>query len=601
MLTTRIYNFLFTTETKIYSKRSLFWLGLSLIFAFIYSLIALQEAFSSEYIVQDDARQHIFWMSRFVDSELFPGDLIADYYQSIAPWGYKNFYHLFAWLGIEPLVFCKFVPVILCLIMTGYCFAVTLEILPIPFAGFVAALLFNQNLWLQDGVASATSKAFAYPLFFAFIYYWLRRSLIGVCLTIILMSWFYPSFVLIFAGVLFLQLWRIDGYLPKLNPDKKIYIFSCIGLLVSFVVLLPYLLSSSEYGPTTTLEQARQLPEFISGGRASFFHDDDPWRFWFNATRSGIKLPSALMPDLAYGGLLLPFLLKFPKKFALSQKIKPKLGYFNNLLLVSFGLFFAAHAFLFKLYLPSRYTQHTLKVVVIVAASIALMLLVSTILNWAINSQPYSAFKSFLALAITTLFIISLVTYPATRDDFIHTGYQVGRHPQLYKFFQQQPKDIMIASLATEASVIPSFSKRSILVSSEHAIPYHMGYYQPFRQRAIDLIEAQYTTDFLTVQNFITKYGVDFWLLEKFSLTPEYLEQNRWLLDHQTVTQTAIKNLRQGKQPLLTRIKDKCTAFQDADYTVIASNCINSQSSVNKIVGAQGLRPLSSKKRLISN
>jgi hypothetical protein len=574
MLTTKIYNFLFTTETKIYSKQSLFWLGLSLIFAFIYSLIALQEAFSSEYVVQDDARQHIFWMSRFVDPELFPGDLIANYYQSIAPWGYKNIYHLFAWLGVEPLVFCKFVPVILCLVMTGYCFAVTLEILPIPFAGFVAALLFNQNMWLQDGVASATSRAFAYPLFFAFLYYLFRRSLVGTCLTIILMSWFYPSFVLIFAGVLFLQLWRIEGYLPKLNRDKKIYIFSCVGLLVSLVVLLPYLLSSSEYGPTTTLEQARQLPEFISGGRASFFHDDDPWRFWFNATRSGIKLPSALMPDLAYGGLLLPFLIKFPNKFPLSQKIKPQLGYFNNLLLVSFGLFFAAHAFLFKLYLPSRYTQHSLKVVVIIAASIALMLIVSAILNWA-NNQDHSSWKSFLALGITTLFIVTLVTYPVTRDDFIHTGYQVGTHPQLYQFFQKQPKDTMIASLATEASVIPSHSKRSILVSSEHAIPYHMGYYRPFRQKVVDLIEAQYTTNPSIVQNFINKYKVNFWLLEKSSFTPEYLEQNRWLTDHQKVTQQAIQNLKQGKQAVIARIQAQCPAFQDADYTVIASKCIS--------------------------
>jgi hypothetical protein len=579
MLTTKIYNFLFTTETKIYSKGSFFWLGLSLIFTTVYSLIALQEAFSSEYVIQDDARQHIFWMSRFVDPELFPKDLIADYYQSIAPWGYKNIYHFFAWLGIEPLVFCKFVPVILCVIMTGYCFAVTLELLPIPFAGFVAALLFNQNIWLQDGVASATSRAFAYPLFFAFMYYWFRRSLVGVCLTILLMSWFYPSFVLIFAGVLFIQLWRIDGYLPKLNRDKKKYIFSCIGLLVSIVVLLPYLLASSEFGPTTTLEQARQLPEFISGGRASFFHDDDPWRFWFNASRSGIKLPSALMPDLAYGGLLLPFLVKFSQKFPLSQKIKPQLSYFNNLLLVSFGLFFAAHAFLFKLYLPSRYTQHSLKVVVIISASIALMLIVSAILNWAINSQDHSSSKSYLALGITTLFIVTLVTYPATRHDFIHTGYEVGTHPQLYQFFQQQPKDIMIASLATEASVIPSFSKRSILASSEHAIPYHMGYYRPFRQRVVDLIEAQYTTDFSIVQKFMNKYGVDFWLLEKSSFTPEYLEQNRWLIDHQTVTQQAIQNLKQGKQPILDRIKDKCTVFQDANYTVVASKCINSHSS----------------------
>lgn len=582
MLITRIYNFLFATETKICKKRSLWWLGLSLIFAVIYSLIALQKAFSGEYVIQDDARQHIFWMSRFIDSELFPNDLIANYYQSIAPWGYKNLYRIVATFGIDPLVFNKILPGILGLIMTGYCFAVTLELLPIPFAGFVAALLFNQNIWMQDGLTSGTAKAFIYPLFFAFLYYWLRRSLVGVCLTILLLSWFYPSFVLICGGVLFLQLWRVKGYTPRLCADKKVYLFSCIGLAVAFVVLLPYVFAASEYGPTVTLEQARSLPEFEAGGRASFFHDRDPWRFWFNASRSGIKLPSALIPPLSYGGLLLPFLLRFPTQFPLSQKINPKISYLVNLLLVSFALFFAAHALLFKLYLPSRYTQHTLKIVIIPAAAIALILILEAVLNWAINShkqsqqsQYKSNYKSVFSQAITILLIILLVGYPASRNNFINTGYRIGKHPELYKFFQQQPKDILIASLTKEVDSIPSFTQRSILVSREHAIPYHMGYYRPLRQRAVDLIEAQYTTDLQIVKDLIERYGVDFWLIEKSSFTPEYLEGNRWITHHQPVTQKAIEDLKQGKTPAISLLKDSCAVLKDNKYTLISSKCIN--------------------------
>lgn len=68
-----------------------FWLSLSFAFAIIYGLIALQKAFSNEYVIQDDARQHVFWMRRFIDPDLFPNDLIADYFQSVAPWGYSTF------------------------------------------------------------------------------------------------------------------------------------------------------------------------------------------------------------------------------------------------------------------------------------------------------------------------------------------------------------------------------------------------------------------------------------------------------------------------------------------------------------------------------
>ncbi|WP_019505624.1 hypothetical protein [Pleurocapsa sp. PCC 7319] len=617
MLLTKIYNFLFTVESKIDNQRlrsldgvqsplavggaqsrsldeaqsilplrfvqsptgmwqsqSFFWLGLSLIFAVIYSFLALQKAFSGEYIIQDDARQHVFWMSRFMDSELFPDDLIANYFQSIAPWGYKNLYRIFASFGLDPLVFNRILPGIISLVMTGYCFAVTLELLPIPFAGFIAALMLNQNLWMQDGLISGTAKAFIYPIFLAFLYYWLRRSLVGVCLTILLLSWFYPSLVLISAGVLFLQLWRIQGYFLRLQVNKNIYLLSCIGLVVAFIALLPYVVAISEYGPTITLEQARNLPEFTAGGRVSFFYDHDPWEFWFNASRSGVKLPSALIPPLAYGGLLLPLLLKFPRQFPLSQKVNPKITYLANLLLVSFTLFFIAHALLFKLHLPSRYTQHSLKIIIILAASIALVLIIEALLSWAKNSQSFYRFKSAISLMITCLAIIILVGYPASLKNFIHTGYQVGTHPELYKFFQQQPKNTLIASLTAEADSLPSFTQRSILVSREYAIPYHWGYYQAFRKRVIDLIEAQYSTDLKIVQDLIDRYGVDYWLIEQSSFTPEYLEQNRWLIDHQQVTQKAILDLKAGKIPVINRLQDSCSVFRDQQYTVISSQCI---------------------------
>ncbi|MDJ0590263.1 MAG: hypothetical protein QNJ72_09750 [Pleurocapsa sp. MO_226.B13] len=573
----KIYEFLFATETKIYTRRSLFWLSLGLIFSLVYSLIALRKAFDGDYLVQDDARQHVFWMRRFLDPELFPNDLIANYYQSIAPWGYKNFYRIAATVGIDPLVFNKFVPGMLGIVMTVYCFAVSLSLLPLPFGAFTATLIFNQNIWSQAGLISGTARDFVYPLFFIFLYYWLRRSLLGVCLTLVLMSWFYPSLVLICGGVLFWQLWRIDGYIPRLCRDKQVILFSCISLGVAFVVLLPYVLAASEYGPTTTLEQARSLPEFIAGGRAGFFHDRDPWRFWFNASRTGIKLPSALVPQLAYGGLLLPILLKFPQKFTLISKINPRISYLRDLLIVSFGLFFAAHALLFKLYLPSRYTARSLKVTIILAASISLMLILEAVWRWAIASKVQSKVRPLIALSILIVFCTTLVGYPATRNNFINTGYQRGQHPELYQFLQQQPKDIVIASLTEEADLIPSLTQRSVLVAREYAIPYHMGYYQPFRQRVVDLIEAQYTTDLKIVKDFIHRYGVDFWLVDRSSFTPEYLEENRWLRDHQPVTQAAIENLKRGELSAIALLPTSCNLFQDTKYTVLSSKCILKQ------------------------
>jgi hypothetical protein len=84
-----------------------FWFWLSLTFSAIYAWLGSRLAFSSAYVVQDDARQHVFWMRRFLDSTLFPGDLMADYFQSTAPPGYAAIYRAIAAVGIDPLLLSK--------------------------------------------------------------------------------------------------------------------------------------------------------------------------------------------------------------------------------------------------------------------------------------------------------------------------------------------------------------------------------------------------------------------------------------------------------------------------------------------------------------
>ncbi|MEO1672298.1 MAG: hypothetical protein AAFR77_16235 [Cyanobacteria bacterium J06631_2] len=568
------------TETKLYTRRSLFWLGLSLLFTVIYALLALRQAFGSEYVIQDDARQHIFWMSRFIDPELFQNDLIADYYESVSPWGVKTLYRGVAMLGIEPQVFSKFLPGILAIIITIFCFAVSLELLPIPFGAFVISLLFSQNIWAQNGTISGTAKDFVYPLFLSFIYFWLQHceakaldlSLWGICLTILLAAITYPPTVLIFAGVLFLQLWQFKGFVPHLHSNKQVLLFCGIGLTVSFLLLLPYALSSGEYGPTITLEQARNIPQFAKGGRTGFF-DDNLWEYWVSGRRTGLRLYQAFVPYLAATGLFLPWLYKFPQRYSLLQKVNPKISYLGDLLIASMGWFVIAHIILFKLYLPSRYMSRSLRVVMAIAAGIFLMALLEALLTWATN-HPRDKGKSFIAQTVTALFLTLLIGFPLSQKPFLDTYYIKGKHTELYQFIQKQPKDTLVASLTDEADNIGSFAHRSMLSSQEHAIPYHTGYFIPLRQRIFNLIEAQYTADLTVAQDFIQRYGVDLWLIEKSSFNPDYLKNNRWLTDQQPVTQKAIAQLESGVTPAIATLQDTCTIFEDSRYLVLEGKCI---------------------------
>lgn len=553
-----------------------FWFIITLVFAIAYGILALKKAFQGEWIVQDDARQHVFWMMRYVDPSLFPNDLIADYFQSVAPVGYSSLYRGAVALGFDPFVFNKLLPPIIGLITTCYCFLLSKEIFPIPFGCFVTSLLLNQTLWLKDDIISGTPRAFVYPLFLAFLYYFSRKSLFPCCFAIALLGIFYPQYVFVATGLLVLQLVKWQNFKPYLSRNKKDYYFCFIGLAVAFFVLLPYVLNASEYGPTITRAEALELPDFSPQGRSKFFKSHW-WAYIVGGGRAGLLPRSLYTPATLVFGFFLPFLLRYPRNFSLAKSVKPQLIILPQLIMVSVGLYLFAFAVLFKLHLPSRYTGHSLRIVIAFAAGIAITLILEALIKQIETSLPNKKIprvKKFLTVALTFAIAISLVCYPNFVKRFPSTKYKIGKEPELYQFFQQQPVDILIASLVMEADNLPTFSKRSILVSREYAIPYHMGYYRPYRQRAIDLIEAQYSPQIEVMREFIEKYGITHWLIEDSAFAPEYIANNRWRRQHQPIAQEMVASLETGNIPALVAYKDICTVFKRDRLSVIDTKCI---------------------------
>lgn len=554
-----------------HKNAKIFWFSLSLVFAIVYSLIALKQAFTGEFVVHDDARQHVFWMMRFVDSSLFPNDLIANYFQSVAPIGYSKLYQFAASIGINPLVFNKLLPSVLCIATTVYIFGISLEILPLPITGFITTLVLNQNLWLKDDLISATPRAFIYPFFTAFIYYLLKGSLVPCLVSLGLLGIFYPQGVLICIVLLLLRLVQWKENRIQLSTHRQDYIFSIAGLITSFLILLPFALASSEYDPTITVAEARKLPEFFPKGRSSFFRKD-PINFYFFARRSGMFPDSLFTPVTLCAGLVLPLQLMLKSGFPLSQKITKHLRIILDIFFASTLMFIAAHAVLFNLHLPSRYTGHTFRIIVALATGIALTLILDLLLKWLENrlaSLRVFAWSSLIAISIL------LVAYPSFVPHFPGTKYIVGVVPELYRFLQQQPKDIVIASLSTEASNIPTFSQRSVLVSAEYSIPYQLGYYRKMRQRMSDLIQAQYSPNLTDVKQFIQTYGISLWVLDINPFAVEYIKNKRWEIQFET-GQDALKTLENGQIPALAKIRDRCQVFQTQGMVVLEAQCIAS-------------------------
>lgn len=551
-----------------------FWLGASLGFAALYSGLALRQAFDHPYIVQDDARQHIFWMARFQDPELFPNDWIANYFQSVAPIGYTWLYRMLAAMGITPFTLGKILPVILSFLTTGFCFGLALELLPIPLTGFITTLLLNQNLWMRDGYASATPRAFLYPIFVAFLYYLLRRSWLPCLLTIALQVLFYPTYGLVMAALLLLRL--LNWQERQWTRDRWHYQIALSGIGLLGILLAGYALTTSQFGPTMTAQMAQTFPEFLSGGRASFFRSD-PIKFWLTGSRSGLWPRSLFTPLTLLLGVSLPGLLYLRRRSPILQRVR-SLVLLPQLLLAGGVLFLLAHALLFKLHLPSRYSGYTFLLALVLATGIVMTVLIDHLLRSLVSRR----WGTIVGLGSTTLLAIALVGYPLTVRSFPITGYITGPAPALYQFFAQQPKDTMIASLAAEANNLPSLSQRSIWVGSEYAVPYHLGYYQRFRDRARQFIQAHYSSDLTTLKQFLHQHSIDFVLVETNAFQPDYIQNNSWIKQYQPAAGQALAQL-QTKQPIALAQTRKCCSVLDFEqFQVLDARCIEKLPAIEK-------------------
>ena len=538
------------------------WLTISIATAILFSFSGLKIAFSSPYIVQDDARQYIFWMQQFSDPELFANDLIANYFQSVTPVGFINLYRFVSSLAIDIFWFNKISTLILCITTTIYCFLVCIEIFPVPFAGFLSSLLINQNLWMVDDLSSGTPRAYIYVLLLAFIYYLLKNKLIPCLITIVLQGLFYPVAVLISITVLFIRILRF----------QKLSKVGLYGLFTGILILVIYSLQISEFAPIVTVNEAKVLPEFLPQGRSAFFTNSFT-QFWLTDRRSGlfpIEWQYSLM--CAYG-IGLWWLKQLPDKFPLVKKIDRNIAIIGELAIASILLFFLAHILLFKLHLPGRYTHHTSRIIIALIDGITLAIVFQRINVWLRNkiNKNYVLWQ-----LVSIILLLSPLLYPtyAIQSYPERLGYVRGESPQLYQFLQQQPKDIRIATLSKEANFIPSLAARSVLVAEEYAIPYHRGYYKQISQRVRDLITVQYSNEKSVITSFIQQYNINLFIIDRQSWNANYLESNPWLQQFEPEIDRAIKDLENKQNLILKQYSDLCNIFQTKDIMVIDSDCI---------------------------
>ena len=556
-------------STEVSFRQRWLWLGLSILVSLSYSLPVMINALQADYLVQDDARQHVFWMERFLDPGLYPNDFMADYFQSVAPWGYSTLYYGASQLGIDPFLFNKLLPPVLALITTVYFFLTVLKLFPSPVAGFVSTLLLNQNLWLRDDVISGTPVAFVYPFFTAFLYYLVGRSLFPCLGSIVLLGMFYPQMMLVAGGILFVRLFAIKAWKPQLAPPNDLR-FYLLGLVAVVLLLLPYALETSAYGPVLTRAQAELMPTLGHNGWSRFFVDHFT-NYWACGKRSGF-LPlewcdvSFSLPQVGLG-LVLPLVILGHKRFSLAKLVDPEALLIPQTLAVSFGLFMVAHQMLFRMHLPNRYGEHSIRIVMAMGAGIALVIVWDRVLNWLQNLRQYRLpGTSFIAVSLTALIGTLLLANPYqlefNNERFPIDAYIKGLYPEIYEFLAQQPPDILVASISDEVNNLPSFTQRSVFVGGGgYVLPYHLGYFEQAENRLFQTMRAQYTPNINVLKKIIRQNNIDFWLVDQNFTNPGYTEKEVFA-QFPAFRKVLSERLRLGANPALARFAKACTIIQ---------------------------------------
>jgi hypothetical protein len=344
------------------------------------------------------------------------------------------------------------------------------------------------------------------------------------------------------------------------------------GLLAAFLVLLPYALKDSAYGPVLTLDQARAMFALSDRGWSKFFVDDFA-DFWLFGKRSGLfpgewaTVDLKVQPQL-WLTLAIPVLLALPGASPGARAVAPRVVILLQVAIASVVCFVLAHAVLFELHLPNRYTEHSFRILVALGAGVAIALIGDRGRARSPAKRPVGLWSLLGLWAIAPITISYLVG-----ETF--GNYTVGQFPHLYQYLQNQPQATVIASLDPEINNIPSFTNRPIFVGGEgFTLPYHLGFYEPVKQRSVDLINAQYSTDRDTLDAFLARYPIDLWLITPAMFTPEWVQSSRWLLQYAEYTEVQLQSGPSGLTFVLPTLIEACQVTDRDTWIVLDADCL---------------------------
>ncbi|WP_243362317.1 hypothetical protein [Fundidesulfovibrio terrae] len=474
--------------------------------------LAHWKSLASPLVINDDLRQQIFWMQRWLDPALYPPDLLNAYSEAYVPWGVKFLYWCGSWF-MNPLQFSKVVTGALycaqCLLLMG---------LGRRLGGRDAGWAALAAGWLMpfflDNMAGGLSRAFASPLLAAFALAWLLGSGTWLGRVLAAQALFIPYIFLPCAlAVTAQKAWSHVKGRPGVWLNTRRH---WIVLVASAAAVLAFtqVYAMKGFGPLVSLAETAGRPEFGPKGRLDLAPLPNPFLDFVYFPFEGIGLfkELTLIPGILSLCLLAWPLWKGAGQLPwreLARRAKP-LAWIGG----SFLLFYVmARARAFALFVPDRYVQYPINLFYALLLSACLRAAWRARRAWT-GKGATVALLAVLAVA-GGVRLMGVGLYDLRPDKALYDGVEAAT-----------PKDALVAGHPDLMDNVQTFAKRNGFVNTELAQPWSVGYWNQIRPRLDGLFAAYYAEDAADVAAFAKHFGVDFLLVDESHFTREFLTRD---------------------------------------------------------------------------
>lgn len=445
----------------------------------------------------DDARQHVFWLYRYADPTLFPGDPSAAYFSStaVSPWGYRAVYAVLA-AHLDALFAAKLLAIALLIVTLWLAWQLGTAVarrtdpddrghkaLTGLFAVVaLAALLPYVDLLPNVGFQRSYSMPATLLCLWALVsgrYLWAGLSWLLAALT-------YPVLIPVLGMTSTLVMgweWIRTRRLPSMWHANLV-----LGL-TAIVVAFFGSRTPPGMGPTVTGKQALGMAEFGPAGRQNLgLHGG--LHAWFDSDRTGLGWSPYLVGAVVFAVVL-------TMVFASRASIP---GAAWTMLAVGIGLWFVARWTLFDLYLPNRHSRYSVGAFAVVAFAVAACAAVEL-------AQSRLGRRSRVVAAVVAPAMVGLALLPSALHEARSTP-DVDKE-RTAAYLRHLPRNTLVAAHPDAANSIPLRTRRSVLASTEAAVAFQSGYYSRIKPRIQASLQASYAASWNEVEAALAPYDVD--------------------------------------------------------------------------------------------